>query len=890
MTTIGMTLRPRRKRTRSDCVERNGNVAEQHEQDADRTGNDVVMDDDDAAAGLVALRGEPEEEDEREAAHGLVALRKRVNIVFEKVEDDDVVNAVFDGYVDKTQGKVIVVAEEKKRLAFFTKKPEIGASGTLKKQLPSREEQYNAYRKGKEKFIAESFEFDQLEDAKAFVRDPQAALDARKRKAERTKAQRQPKAQPPRKKKKVLEFRNPTWKESFYRKKYEGTIYKHFPKPGKEPTDEMRKKQSELFENAQCDARKEVPKKDMYGKEKKNVDYLTFSFRISGQNLSKRKKAALQSARHVCRQIYNAAIFLIKGRDAERIQAYKENKDEPQWHTEKELRNEVYGYKDEETITPGMKNCAEQIVSQDPPRETEKLVRKSWNQIPYKMKEDAVQQATSALKTNLSKAKKRKERNPDGKIKPFSLGFRKYSQPSVINLPFGNVITNFVKAEKKVKEKKDEGERSLTESQKKRQERKKNREKEKKPKGKKKEKTLTTSERTQPSPRSEDSPNKKVHFFAKFSRTGWCRDMEVLDEKESLPDGLKSGIRLCGSKKVVDQILENECKNVVQTKLRYNPKTKQHFIDVVIEVPKTSEKKEGIAVIGGTDMGNTPFCTFLSGSTGKYFNEDILEQNERETEKEKKNGGRELLFRKAEEILELDAAFEKKSWEKYKEVRESANLPVTRTRKQFLRSKKKLKQRYYKALVSFRNYRKKFHYMLANEIIKKCDVLVHNKLNSKRIYEESKKTYIGPGTKARSNAANLAQGYFAETLKQVIRRTPGKKYITGGGERGTSKTCLYCAKWKPKLEVSDKEFVCKNPKCKEEYPRDAGSCTSNMNEAAQIQHEREKAQERAERAEQQEQEQAQQDEQDEQEQAETEGRRRSQRPRVQRNQSDQHPI
>ena len=67
------------------------------------------------------------------------------------------------------------------------------------------------------------------------------------------------------------------------------------------------------------------------------------------------------------------------------------------------------------------------------------------------MKQDAVQQAMLALSTNLSKAKKRKERNPDGKIKPFSLGFRKYSQPSVINLPFGNVITNFVRAEKKVK-------------------------------------------------------------------------------------------------------------------------------------------------------------------------------------------------------------------------------------------------------------------------------------------------------------------------------------------------------------------------------------------------------------------------------------------------------
>ena len=180
--------------------------------------------------------------------------------------------------------------------------------------------------------------------------------------------------------------------------------------------------------------------------------------------------------------------------------------------------------------------------------------------------------------------------------------------------------------------------------------------------------------------------------------------------------------------------------------------------------------------------------------------------------------------------------------------------------------------------------------MLANEIIKKCDVLVHNKLNSQRIYEESKQTYDGPGTKARSNAANLAQGYFAETLKHVVRRTPGKKYITGGGERGSSKTCLYCAKWKPNLNVASKTYKCKNPKCMKKYRRDPGSCTWHMGEAAQIQYEREKAQEQAEQAEQQEQEQAQLAQQDEQEQAEAEGRRRSQRLRVQTNQSDQHSI
>ena len=142
---------------------------------------------------------------------------------------------------------------------------------------------------------------------------------------------------------------------------------------------------------------------------------------------------------------------MIKGREAERLKAEEEDEDPPERYTRTELRNEVYGFKNAKTITPGMTNCARHIVSQKPLRKTKELVRDMWNQIPYKMKEDAVQQAMLALKTNLSKAKKRKERNPDGKFKPFSLGFRKYSQPSMINLPFKKVIVNFVKAEKKEK-------------------------------------------------------------------------------------------------------------------------------------------------------------------------------------------------------------------------------------------------------------------------------------------------------------------------------------------------------------------------------------------------------------------------------------------------------
>ena len=57
----------------------------------------------------------------------------------------------------------------------------------------------------------------------------------------------------------------------------------------------------------------------------------------------------------------------------------------------------------------------------------------------------------------------------------------------------------------------------------------------------------------------------------------------------------------------------------MQTRLRYNPKTKEHFIDMIIKVPTTSEDKEGEVVVGGTDVGNTPLCTFYNGSTGIFL-------------------------------------------------------------------------------------------------------------------------------------------------------------------------------------------------------------------------------------------------------------------------------
>ena len=131
--------------------------------------------------------------------------------------------------------------------------------------------------------------------------------------------------------------------------------------------------------------------------------------------------------------------------------------------------------------------------------------------------------------------------------------------------------------------------------------------------------------------------------------------------------------------------------------------------------------------------------------------------------------------------------------------------------------------------------------MLAKKAYEKNDVLVHNKLNSKRLYVESKGTYDGFGRRARKNASILAQAEFAEVLKWVARRTPGKKYITGAGEKGTSKTCCCCYMYNPKLEVSDKMYRCKNEDCEKVYPRDPGGAKNNTVECAQYKKELEEA-------------------------------------------------
>ena len=89
-------------------------------------------------------------------------------------------------------------------------------------------------------------------------------------------------------------------------------------------------------------------------------------------------------------------------------------------------------------------------------------------------------------------------------------------------------------------------------------------------------------------------------------------------------------------------------------------------------MPKISEDKEGEAIVGGTDPGNSPFMTFYCGSTGECFDESVLGRS----------GGRDLLFTKKEKrVAELEAQLEKMSWTEHNEIQTERKRANLRTRK-----------------------------------------------------------------------------------------------------------------------------------------------------------------------------------------------------------------
>mmetsp|Transcript_3305 Transcript_3305/g.11791 ORF Transcript_3305/g.11791 Transcript_3305/m.11791 type:complete len:443 (+) Transcript_3305:951-2279(+) len=421
-----------------------------------------------------------------------------------------------------------------------------------------------------------------------------------------------------------------------------------------------------------------------------------------------------------------------------------------------------------------MRNCARHIPSK---RLTLKQmavkVKKEWGKVPYKIKEDAVEQALLAYKTNFQKRSKQRARGEQ--VKPFNVRLRKYGQMSVINLPKGRVLVDFVRCEKKEKEVTEEHEEEEVQEE---------------------------GEVEEEEEGEVDNENKKVHFFAKFSGYGdWCKSMRENGE-------IQSGVRLCASSKVADLVLENNCENVLQTRLRYSQKQRHYFIDATIKVPRTKADKVGVKRVGAIDLGVNPLYTIYT-SEGKTITEDLKEK--------------EKLFEieaKCEHLVERIAK------------RNFANQQ-RRTKQQYDRTTKRLRLKLERMRVSLRNFRTKWHNVeKKKKITDKVDVLILNRLNAKKILHESKESHDGLGTKARKNMQTVAPAKFADKLEEGYRDIEGKKIVTGCGEKGTSKTCTCCGFWQPDLG-GNKEYKCKNEICGLVINRDVNGARNNLLEKLQ---------------------------------------------------------
>ena len=157
--------------------------------------------------------------------------------------------------------------------------------------------------------------FYKLEDAAAFVRNPND--EKQRRKNAQTRTAQQNTARTERRATRLQrepDCRRGCLTKTFVRERYKESIYAHFPNPGEQAAEQMKKWQSDFFKEIPCDARKEVPKKNLYGKEITS-DYKTFALKINKFNLTQEAKAVLIRAHHVFRQVYNATIFFIKQRN-----------------------------------------------------------------------------------------------------------------------------------------------------------------------------------------------------------------------------------------------------------------------------------------------------------------------------------------------------------------------------------------------------------------------------------------------------------------------------------------------------------------------------------------------------------------------------------------------
>ena len=274
-----------------------------------------------------------------------------------------------------------------------------------------------------------------------------------------------------------------------------------------------------------------------------------------------------------------------------------------------------------------------------------------------------------------------------------------------------------------------------------------------------------------------------------------------------------TSLQLCGRKKYVDEILEDNSNNVVSKRLWWNAKAQTFHVDIIIERDVTTS--DGSKIIASMDPGITPIGVYVT-TDGK------------------------VLFASSTEPL---VRFEKKIGCLVKKIAKRHFLFVNPGHKKMLNDKKRfrkayrgrtraLKRKLFKMRQRFRRFRRDFLYGEIKRIFDFCDILILNRLRVTDIAHKSKEEGSTHLSRAgRSKMYKVAPSTFHAMIEHVARRTQGKKVVKGGGERGTSKTCTLCGAWNQALGMK-KWFVCS--RCGLQIHRDINGAINNLKEVLNL--------------------------------------------------------
>ena len=275
-------------------------------------------------------------------------------------------------------------------------------------------------------------------------------------------------------------------------------------------------------------------------------------------------------------------------------------------------------------------------------------------------------------------------------------------------------------------------------------------------------------------------------------------------------------------------------KDVVQTRFVYDARNNHHFMVVVTKVEKTARLEDTNGKkICSLDLGIHPFVTVCDPVNGTSF---PLLQND-----DDRLDFRAVVLGKEEKIQSLQSRIDKRDFLKARAhmIAQDKHLGHwERTHTQYRNTTKRLKKKLSKLRVHLHNYVHHEHYKAGKRLFDNFDVVIVNPLRVQQIAHESK-IDNSMGSTARRNMYLQSAGLFVDRLKQVALRSEQKKLIFGFGERGTSKTCVFCGRTEDNLRLNQKTVTCAT--CGLTMDRDIRGCYGNFFEPLQVAVERQRA-------------------------------------------------